>query len=115
MGWVPSDLFCELLQVAEVVSREKGITQEEVILAMEHAMQRTAKQKYGADRDIRVSIDRESGCFRITRCMRVVDVVSLSLSLTLTHTLSVAGHRVCVLMWCVCVCVCVCVRECERA
>ena len=37
----------ELIQVADVVAREKGIDREEVIVAMELAMQRTAKQKYG--------------------------------------------------------------------
>ena len=39
----------ELIQVADVVAREKGIDREEVIVAMELAMQRTAKQKYGME------------------------------------------------------------------
>lgn len=65
----------ELLQVAEVVAREKGIDQEEVIIAMEHAMQRSAKQKYGMDHDIRVTIDRNSGHVQTVRCMTVVETV----------------------------------------
>lgn len=65
----------ELLQVAEVVAREKGIDCEEVIIAMEHAMQRSAKQKYGLEHDIRVTIDRSSGHVQTVRCMTVVETV----------------------------------------
>ena len=65
----------ELIQVADVVAREKGIDLEEVIDAMEHAMQRTAKQKYGMDYDIRVNIDRESGHVQTVRCLTVVEVI----------------------------------------
>lgn len=65
----------ELLQVAEVVAREKSIDREEVIVAMEHAMQRSAKQKYGDDYDIRVTIDRNTGHVQTVRCMTVVELV----------------------------------------
>jgi transcription termination/antitermination protein NusA len=65
----------ELIQVADAVAREKGIDPEEVIDAMEHAMQRSAKQKYGMDHDIRVIIDRQSGHVQTVRCLTVVDVV----------------------------------------
>lgn len=65
----------ELIQVADVVAREKGIDREEVIEAMEHAMQRTAKQKYGLDHDIRVHIDRESGHVQTIRCLTVADEI----------------------------------------
>lgn len=63
----------ELIQVADVVAREKGIDREEVIAAMELAMQRTAKQKYGMEHDIRVSIDKETGYVQTVRCLTVVD------------------------------------------
>ncbi|MEI6627872.1 MAG: NusA N-terminal domain-containing protein, partial [Alphaproteobacteria bacterium] len=65
----------ELIQVADVVAREKGIDPEEVIEAMEHAMQRSAKQKYGMDYDIRVTIDRQSGHVQTVRCLTVVETV----------------------------------------
>jgi len=65
----------ELIQVAEAVAREKGIDREEVIVAMELAMQRTAKQKYGIDHDIRVNIDRETGHVQTVRCLTVVEDV----------------------------------------
>lgn len=65
----------ELIQVADVVAREKGIDREEVVVAMELAMQRTAKQKYGMDHDIRARIDRETGHVQIIRCVSVVEEV----------------------------------------
>ncbi|MCE2716615.1 MAG: transcription termination factor NusA [Pseudomonadota bacterium] len=65
----------ELIQVADVVAREKGIDREEVIVAMELAMQRTAKQKYGMDHDIRAIIDRETGHVQIIRCLEVAEEI----------------------------------------
>jgi N utilization substance protein A len=63
----------ELLQVAEAVAREKNIDREESILAMECAIQRAARAKYGADHDIRVNIDRESGEITILRVVTVTE------------------------------------------
>ena len=37
----------ELIQVADVVAREKGIEREEVIEAMEQAIQKAGRSKYG--------------------------------------------------------------------
>ena len=42
----------ELIQVAEAVAREKLIDKEDVIVAMEDAIQRAARSKYGLERDI---------------------------------------------------------------
>ena len=57
----------ELIQVAEAVSREKSIDKEEVILAMEEAIQKAARSKYGIDRDIRANIDRKNGAINIAQ------------------------------------------------
>ena len=48
----------ELLQIAEAVAREKSIDKEIVIEAIEEAIQKGAKSRYGAEHDIRVHIDR---------------------------------------------------------
>ncbi|MEC8180460.1 MAG: NusA N-terminal domain-containing protein, partial [Pseudomonadota bacterium] len=48
----------ELIQVADVVAREKGIEREEVLEAMEQAIQRAGRSKYGQEHDIRATIDR---------------------------------------------------------
>ena len=51
----------ELLQVADTVAREKGIDREIVIEAMEEAIQKAGRSKYGHDHDIRATIDRKNG------------------------------------------------------
>lgn len=65
----------ELLLVAETVAREKGIDREDVVLAMEQAIQKAAKAKYGMDRDIRATIDRSTGEVDIQKCLTVVEEV----------------------------------------
>ena len=63
----------ELIQVAETVSREKSIEKEEVILAMEEAIQKAARTKYGLERDIRANIDRKNGSIDIAQFTEVVE------------------------------------------
>ncbi|MCP1212489.1 transcription termination factor NusA [Acetobacter okinawensis] len=65
----------ELLLVADAVSREKGIDREEVLEAMEQAIQKAGRAKYGHEKDIRATIDRRSGEVRLSRWTEVVDVV----------------------------------------
>jgi len=63
----------ELLQIAEAVAREKSIDKEIVIEAIEEAIQKGARSRYGAEHDIRVNIDPKTG---ETLIKRVVTVVS---------------------------------------
>ena len=65
----------ELLQIADVVAREKSIEREEVIAAMEEAIQKAGRSKYGHDRDIRAMIDRKSGSIQLERWTEVVEEV----------------------------------------
>jgi transcription termination/antitermination protein NusA len=65
----------ELLQVAEVVSREKGIERDEVLAAMEQAIQKAGRAKYGHEHDIRAEIDRKTGEVRLQRWLQVADPV----------------------------------------
>ncbi|MAP24940.1 MAG: transcription termination/antitermination protein NusA [Rickettsiales bacterium] len=65
----------EILQVADVVAREKLIDRETVIQAMEEAIQKIALNKYGMDHDIRVTIDRKTGEITIKRYREVVEEV----------------------------------------
>ena len=65
----------ELLQVAEAVSREKSIDKEEVITAMEEAIEKAARSKYGLERDIRANIDRKNGSINIFQFTKVVEIV----------------------------------------
>ncbi|NRB03920.1 MAG: transcription termination/antitermination protein NusA [Rhodobacteraceae bacterium] len=63
----------ELLQTAEAVAREKMIDPGLVVEAMEESLARAAKSRYGAEMDIRVSIDRKTGKATFTRVRTVVD------------------------------------------
>ena len=63
----------ELLQTAEAVAREKNIEAGLVVEAMEESLARAAKSRYGAEMDIRVSIDRKTGRATFTRVRTVVE------------------------------------------
>ena len=65
----------ELLQIADAVAREKTIDKKIVIEAMEDAIQKAAKSRYGAENDIRCEIDPKTGEAKLTRVLAVVDVV----------------------------------------
>ncbi len=65
----------ELLQIADAVAREKSIDRELVIAAMEDAISKAARARYGADSDIRAEIDPKTGETRLARLMRVVQEV----------------------------------------
>jgi len=61
----------ELLTVADTVAREKGIDRDQVLEAMEQAIQKAGRSKYGHENDIRAEIDRKSGEIRLARYMEV--------------------------------------------
>ncbi len=68
----------ELLQIADAVAREKSIEKEVVIAAMEEAMQRAAKSRFGAENEIKVEIDPKTGETHTSRYLHVVDEVENS-------------------------------------
>jgi transcription termination/antitermination protein NusA len=65
----------ELLAIADAVAKEKLIDRAIVIDAMEDAIQRSAKSRYGAENDIRAKIDTETGDLRLWRVVEVVEDV----------------------------------------
>ena len=65
----------ELLQVADAVARDKGIDRDEVLEAMEQAIQKAGRSKYGHEHDIRAEIDRKTGEIRLARFLEVVEEV----------------------------------------
>ncbi len=68
----------EILQIADAVAREKGIEREIVIEAMEHALQKAARSRYGVENDIRAVIDHKTGEMVLKRCLTVVDESALT-------------------------------------
>jgi N utilization substance protein A len=67
----------ELLQIAESVAREKSIDRAIVIAAMEDAIQKAAKSRYGSENEIRAEIDNDTGEIQLTRLLEVVDAVTM--------------------------------------
>ena len=65
----------ELLAIADAVAREKLIDRAIVIEAMEDAIQRAARARYGAENDIRAKLDPVSGDLRLWRVVEVVEEV----------------------------------------
>ncbi len=63
----------EIILVADTVAREKNIDKEDVFEAMEIAIQKAARSKYGFEHDIRASIDRKTGAISLARYREVVD------------------------------------------
>lgn len=65
----------ELLQIADAVAREKSIDRKIVLQAMEDAIQKAAKSRYGSENDIRCEIDPKTGDARLSRVLAVVEEV----------------------------------------
>jgi len=65
----------EMLQVADNVATEKNINKDEVFNAMEQALEKAARVKYGFDRDIRVSVNRDTGDIDLNSYLKVVDSI----------------------------------------
>jgi transcription termination/antitermination protein NusA len=65
----------ELLQIADAVAREKSIDRTLVLQAMEDAIQKAAKSRYGSENEIRAEIDPRTGEIRLQRLLEVVDSV----------------------------------------
>src|ERR1700751_241873 len=65
----------ELLQIADAVAREKAIDRKIVLGAMEDAIAKAARSRYGSETEVRAEIDSKSGGLHLSRHMLVVDPV----------------------------------------
>src|SRR5579859_4765674 len=65
----------ELLQIADAVAREKAIDRKIVLGAMEDAIAKAARSRYGSETEVRAEIDPKSGELHLSRHMLVVDTV----------------------------------------
>src|SRR6266850_157995 len=68
----------ELLQIADAVAREKSIDRGIVIAAMEDAIAKAARARYGSETDVHAEIDAKKGELRLSRHMLVVEMVENS-------------------------------------
>jgi transcription termination/antitermination protein NusA len=65
----------ELLQIANAVAREKLIDPMIVLHAMQDAIQKAAKSRYGPENDIRCEIDPKTGETKLIRVLTIVEEV----------------------------------------
>ncbi|MCU0881280.1 MAG: transcription termination factor NusA [Hyphomonadaceae bacterium] len=63
----------ELLQIARSVAYEKNIDEDIVLGAIEEAIQKAARARYGMDHDIRAKINAKNGELTLTRVQTVVE------------------------------------------
>tara|TARA_A100001388_G_scaffold158574_1_gene118282 strand:- start:178 stop:1716 length:1539 start_codon:yes stop_codon:yes gene_type:complete len=63
----------DLIEISKNLAKEKGIDSEEILLAMETAIAKAGRTKYGQEFDIRAQVDRKSGKIGLYRYLEVVD------------------------------------------
>ncbi|MEL6507511.1 MAG: transcription termination factor NusA, partial [Pseudomonadota bacterium] len=63
----------ELVQIADAVAREKSIEKSLVIEALEEALSRAARSRYGQETNVRAEINPSTGETRLWRLLEVVD------------------------------------------
>lgn len=65
----------ELLQIADAVAREKSIDRQIVVDAMQDAIAKAARSRYGAETDVHAEINTKTGELRLARHLQVVEQV----------------------------------------
>ncbi|MDJ0930869.1 transcription termination factor NusA [Breoghania sp.] len=65
----------ELLQIADAVAREKVIDRQIVIEAMEDAIQKAARSRYGSETEVKAEINSKTGEIKLQRLLQVVETV----------------------------------------
>ena len=78
----------EILQIARAVAQEKLIDESIVLEAIEEAIQKAARSRYGAELDIHCDIDPKTGEMRLTSRITVVEEVEND-----THQLTLEQAR----------------------
>ena len=63
------------MQIADAVAREKAIDRGIVIAAMEDAIQKAARSRYGSETEVRAEINPKTGEMRLSRLLLVVDQI----------------------------------------
>ena len=80
----------ELLQIADAVAREKSIDKVLVIEALEDALARAARSRYGHETNVKAEINPKTGETRLWRLMEVVEEIENDAA---EITLTDARHR----------------------
>ena len=67
----------DIIDVAKNIAKEKGIDEMEVIEAMEMAIAKAGRTKYGFELDIRAHVDKETGKIGLYRYQEVVEDIEI--------------------------------------
>jgi len=96
----------ELLQIAAAVAQEKNIDKAIVLGAIEEAIQKAARLRYGSELDIRAKLDPVTGSMDLTRVVTVVaddeienDAIKTASAKSLTASSSVSNMVILSLIW----------------
>ena len=65
----------ERQQIADAVAREKAIDRMIVVAAMEDAIQKAARSRYGSETDVRAEINPKTGEIKLQRLLKVVEQI----------------------------------------
>ena len=68
----------DLLTIADLVAKEKNINREHVLEALEMAIQKAARSKYGFEKDLRATISRRDGSIALARYLTIVEEIENS-------------------------------------
>ena len=74
---IKDSLSFDIIDVAKNIAKEKGIDEMEVIEAMEMAIAKAGRTKYGFELDIRAHVDKETGKIGLYRYQEVVEDIEL--------------------------------------
>ena len=61
----------EILNVAESVAKDKGLSKSFIIASIENALADAAKKKYGIQNDIKAEIDLSNGEIRLSQVFKI--------------------------------------------
>ena len=70
-------LSFDIIDVAKNIAKEKGIDETEVIEAMEMAIAKAGRTKYGFELDIRAHVDKETGKIGLYRYQEIVEDIEI--------------------------------------
>ena len=74
---IKDSLSFDIIDVAKNIAKEKGINEMEVIEAMEMAIAKAGRTKYGFELDIRAHVDKETGKIGLYRYQEVVEDIEV--------------------------------------
>ena len=66
----------DLLAIIDQISRQRDLSRDVLIEAIEKALLQAAKKRYGAHREVSVNIDRDTGDIKVIAPKRVVEIMT---------------------------------------